>query len=196
MDIMRRINWNPKNQVKEGSITAPPPIPVPVQPPVQTSVVIRPKITRNRVGNGHKSEMVRKLNDQERDLIRSVFIAKNGQIEEDDCVTIKPSLGEDIAIFQITGFVSYLHRDVAIARTQLRDLTAYKTWMANKYAGLWTQYNSDKVRRLRQHNVLNRASNIPLQGASMQDVPITPQFSTTPRFKALPRQYSYARTGT
>jgi len=104
-------------------------------------------ITRKRTGNGHKSDMKRKLNDQEKDLIREEFITLNGQIHEDACVEVHKKLPvpTDIGIFQVTGFVSYLHFQVAARKIIVRDLQAYETFLQAKYAKLWAQYQKIKA---------------------------------------------------
>lgn len=151
-----------------GTVSAPAPVqtpPAPVQtPPAPTqtapapqtvpstgiSVAGRPSGPRN--GNGHKSEKTRDLHDRERDGMRNWFISKNGQIADDDCVEFKNGMAADVAIFQVTGFISYLHRDVACGRTQLSDLAAYEKWMHDKYGKLWAQYNDPKYVQSRQQN--------------------------------------------
>jgi hypothetical protein len=199
MEILRRVNWNRKAQAVQ---TAP-------EHPVHRSrpglaevspqaiaVQVKPKITRNRTGNGHKSTMVRKLNDQERNFFRSSFLRKNGEIEEDDCVAMKAGVANEVAIFQVTGFISYLHRDVALGRTQVRDLPAYKEWMRTKYGALWAQFNNPRFTEVRHRNAAARALGQPMVNIPLQEIPIRKQFSTTPNFKAFPRRGAYARTGT
>lgn len=214
MEIMRRVNWNRTAQVVEQEVPEPAPVTPSPAPVIQTAptpkvmdrsgsvtqtataVQPKPKITRNRTGNGHKSEMVRKLNDSERNWLRSAFLRKNGQIEEDDCVTFKGQMISDcIAIFQITGFISYLHRDVAQGRTLVGDLQSYLNWMRDKYGALWAQYNNPRFTAMRTYNQATRRTGRPLQAIPISSVPIQPQFSTTPNFKAFPRRGAYARTG-
>jgi hypothetical protein len=101
---------------------------------------------KKRMGNGHKSEKKRDLRDSERNLIKNfLFIPKNGQIDNDDCVVFKNMIKDeldDIAIFQVTGFVSVLHTDVASGSLMVNDLVAYESWMRTKYGGtLWARYN-------------------------------------------------------
>jgi hypothetical protein len=101
---------------------------------------------KKRMGNGHKSEKKRDLRDSERNLIKNfLFIPKNGQIDNDDCVVFKNMIKDeldDIAIFQVTGFVSVLHTDVASGSLMVNDLVAYESRMRTKYGGtLWARYN-------------------------------------------------------
>jgi hypothetical protein len=199
--IDRKINWDRKAQVIELSkpeiISSTNIAPVIINTVQSGAIAVqaKPRITRNRTGKGHKSEMIRKLHDSERDCIRRTFLIKNGQIEEDDCVRIKPYMGNDVAIFQVTGFVSYLHRDVALGRTQVRDLPAYKEWMRTKYSGLFVQYNNPRFTEARHINVAARAQGLNTLSIPISE-PIQNQFSTTPSFKAFPRRGTYARTGT
>lgn len=206
MEIMRRVNWNRAAQIIEEEkvpavVQTVPTMVIDTQldfTPPETATAIQPRITRNRTGNGHKSEMVRKLNDSERNWLRAAFLRKNGQIEEDDCVTFKGQMISDcIAIFQITGFISYLHRDVAQGRTIVRNLPAYLNWMQTKYGTLWAQYNNPRFTAMRNQNQAARNQGRPLQAVPISSVPIQPQFSTTPNFVAFSRRRStYARTGT
>ena len=104
-------------------------------------------------GNGHKSAKVRELEDSEKDLIRSVFTSLNGQITEDACKPILSKMDPVISIFQVTGFVSYLHRKVAEGVVILRDLSAYLEFL-KQHRGLWATYNSPKYEALRARLVL------------------------------------------
>jgi hypothetical protein len=76
---------------------------------------------RNRVGNGHKKEKVRNLFNHERDYLRSAFLLRGGMLNEDDCLGLKANMAAEVAIFQITGFISYLHREVAQGKIHLND---------------------------------------------------------------------------
>jgi hypothetical protein len=103
-------------------------------------------LRQRRNGNGHKSTMTRKLNDTEKDQIRAEFIALNGQVHEDACVQVHKNLPDsnDVGIFQVVGFVSYLHFQVARGKIILRDLTAYEEFLQKKYARLWPKYQQVK----------------------------------------------------
>jgi hypothetical protein len=199
MEIIRRVNWNRAEQIIE---TEAPVAPAPVQravveSPPQTAMAVQVK-RRNRQGNGHRSEMVRKLNDGERDWLRAAFLRKNGQIEEDDCVTFKGQMISDvIAIFQITGFISVLHRYVALGRMEVRDLPAYLNWMQSKYGGLWSQWNNTRFVTVRAQNLQARQNGQPAQASiPYEEVPIQGQFSTTPSFKAFAKRGTFHRVGT
>jgi hypothetical protein len=122
-------------------------------------VVIQPADTSKRFyakrfGNGHVSAKIRDLYDSERSkILRELFLPKNGQIENDDCVCFKPCLDSEVSIFQITGFVSVLHTEVAEGILQIRDLASYEKWMSNKYGGmLWARYNNPRFVMARQMN--------------------------------------------
>jgi hypothetical protein len=110
---------------------------------------------KKRVGNGHKSVKVRNLIDTERYVLRNeLFIPKNGQIEDDDCVDFKQlRKWDDVGIFQITGFISVLHTDVASGLLQVDNLIAYEQWMRTKYGGtLWARYNLQLYNKTRAIN--------------------------------------------
>jgi hypothetical protein len=110
-------------------------------------------------GNGHKSNFKRKLVNLEKDAIRAEFLSINGCGTEDHWVVFrKNNLSAEVTIFQVTGFVSYLHRDVAAhgkTMKQLPDFQAYLKWLKNQY-GLWKQYNSAKYEGYRQKNSGNK----------------------------------------
>lgn len=212
----RRLNWDPDELIEEegevSGATLPSPTPVTQAvgpqtvpgsdgvyrvppssydpPPPNPPRVIR---TRNRVGNGHKKTMTRKLFDDERNIIRGAFAQKNGQFEEDDCVQLKANrLNPVVAIFQVTGFVSYLHRAVASGMTQLRDLPAYLNWMEQKYSSLWAQYNNPRFVALRSENARARSSGQRMATIPIDEVPLV-NFSTRPVLTAFPRAGAYAR---
>lgn len=184
--VERVVNWDRDNAApEEPEIVPVPPVPVqivlPPAPPARPqATVIQTRVRRN--GNGHKSAMVRKLNSEERNLFREAFIRKNGEFEEDDCLVLKRRVSAEVAIFQVTGFISYMHRDVAQGRTILPDLQSYKNWMSTKYPNLLYQYNSPRFSLVREANEQGRAFNRPPVSIPIQEVPIRQQFSTEPTF--------------
>jgi ribosomal protein L7/L12 len=114
-------------------------------PPPQDPVTLR----TIRSGNGHKVGIKRKMNSAEKDLIRAEFMNKNGLAENDYWVGFKKGkIDDEIGIFQITGFVSYLHRQVAFGSIDLPNLPEYISWMKTK-RDLWAQYNSPKYTEYR-----------------------------------------------
>lgn len=185
---MRKINWNPNEQIIEPEAHAPaspPPVRAVVQTTPTQSTVIQTRV-RVRNGNGHRSEMVRKLNDSERAWLKNRFLQKNGQIANDDCVAFKGQIiSESIAIFQITGYISVLHRYVAMGRLELRDLTAYLGWMHEKYHGLWVQYNNQRFTAVRRANQAARS-----REQAPPEITAGP-LSTTPSFKAFGKRRAY-----
>jgi hypothetical protein len=195
---MRKINWNPNEQIIEE------PEGIPSAPLTSTHTVIQTETTatvvqtRPRNGNGHRSEMVRKLNDSERAWLKNKFLQKNGMIANDDCVAFKGQMISDvIAIFQITGYISVLHRYVALGRLQLRDLSGYLIWMHTKYLGLWAQYNNPRFTAARMANrdavYEGRA---PTATIPIEEIPIETSagpLSTTPNFSVFPKSRSYYR---
>jgi len=205
----RVVNWDVDEMVvEEEAPKAPPAIsvaPAPARPATPETSSLRvgqtdkslvaepkPKVTRNRTGNGHTPEFKRKLNDTERAFFRSSFLRKDGRFEEDGCVTLKSGVHEDVAIFQVTGFISYLHREVAQGRIELRDLHAYLNWMHTKYEGLWSQYNNPRFTAVRLRNQqARRQGQAPSVTIPFDEVPI--QQFTKPKFKAFPRRGSYHR---
>jgi len=86
-------------------------------------------------GNGHKSEKVNALEEWEKDLIRNEFIKLNGEILRDTCLDIKKKLNKDTAIFQVTGFVSLLHKYVLKGEINLPCLDRYYNFQYLKKHG-------------------------------------------------------------
>jgi hypothetical protein len=198
----RVVNWDANEAIVEEEPVATPAPSSPVTAETSSlrlgqtdrSLVIQPK-PNNR--NGHRSEMVRKLNDGERVWLKNKFIQKNGQIANDDCVAFKGQMISDvIAIFQITGYISVLHRYVALGRLELRDLSAYLNWMEFKYQGLWSQYNNERFTAIRRTNTIARVrGRQPTANIPIEEVPIQTSAGTViyaePVFKTMPRRAAY-----
>lgn len=126
---------------------------------------------KTRSGNGHKKNKVRDLNDSEKDIIHAEFLYANGQFLYKDCSKkLKPQMGSDIAIWQITGFVSYLHTEVARSNIGLPNLSQYLSFLKNKYPSLSKQYDSPKYQQLR----IQKAN----ATQSVTQTPIKPLFRT------------------
>jgi len=192
----RVVNWDANEAIVEEEPVATPVLSSLVIPQTSTkSRVIEPKVKTNN-GNGHRSEFVRKINDLERAILKSAFLHKNGQIANDDCVLFKRQLSQQLAIFQITGYISVLHRYVALGRLELRDLSAYLNWMEYKYQGLWSQYNNKRFTAVRIVNTASRVNGQqPTANIPIEEVPIQTSdgvLSVTPVFKAWPRRKVYA----
>lgn len=97
--------------------------------------------------NGHKASMKRKLEEQEKDFIRSQFINLNGIIYEDVCIKIHKELGKEVTIFQVTGFITLLHRYVAKGEIELRDMGSYLTALDERRQGILTTKPNKQVRK-------------------------------------------------
>jgi hypothetical protein len=197
MTIQKRVvNWD-MNEAVFDEDPALPPDPRPkgvIHQNPKKSLAIQPK-PHNR--NGHRSEMVRKLNDSERTWLKNKFLQKNGQIANDDCVVFKSQMISDcIAIFQITGYISVLHRYVALGRLELRDLSAYLNWMQEKYQGLWSQYNNERFTTVRRTNTIARVQGRqPTATTPIEEVPIQtlagPVIYAEPVFKTMSHRAAY-----
>jgi hypothetical protein len=143
---------------KGGAPVVTPPT-TPVADPVATTPVAQsgkgrsfsaPVTTTKRNGNGHKSAKVRDLLDGEKDHIRSCFQGCNGQIAEDKCVDMKQhtQIGTEISIFQVTGFVTYLHKEIAMGKSSVGDMDAYLKFLQG-HRSLWSTWNSPKYQAMR-----------------------------------------------
>jgi hypothetical protein len=122
------------------------------KPPItaeQFEKSLSPATAKPRNGNGHKSLKQRSLLDPERDDIRAEFLSLNGQIDEDACVRLKANkMPKEVAIFQVTGFMTHLHMKVAAGELKVRDLDAYLNFLQG-HRDMWARYNSPKYQALR-----------------------------------------------
>jgi hypothetical protein len=109
-----------------------------------------------RSGNGHKAAKLRGLDDNEKSHIRRFFQAVNGEIRPDACVKLHNSMTtkSEISIFQITGFVTYLHGQVMAGLETVRDLNRYMTYLQS-HRNMWAKYNSPKYAAMRARNHMN-----------------------------------------
>jgi hypothetical protein len=129
-----------------------------------------------RNGNGHAVAFIRKLDDTEKDIIRADFTKLNGEYvdQKKSCTALLPQMGTDISVFQVTGFVSHLHREIAKGDWTIPDMPSYLTFL-EKHKKLWAQYNSPKYQTARTSGYLARCQKI--LGCRSSGV------STTPKFK-------------
>lgn len=125
----------------------------PIEPDVlkdkSGSLAIEAK-TKN--GNGHQKTMIRKLYDGERAIILQEFLKLNGQLTPDakECSKLRLMLDQALAVWQVTGYTSVLHRYVAEGQLFVKDTNSYMEWMKVRPGqGLWTQYNAVKFQESR-----------------------------------------------
>jgi hypothetical protein len=106
-----------------------------------------------RSGNGHKTAKVRDLNDDEKNHIRRFFQAVNGEIRPDACVALRNSMTtkSEISIFQVTGFVTYMHGEIMAGLATVRNLPRYLAYLQSHRA-MWAKYNSPKYAAMRLQN--------------------------------------------
>jgi len=115
---------------------------------VSGPILIETRLDIPRNGNGHKSLKIRDLFDHEKDIIRAEFMNLNGQIKEDACLVIQKGLGTEVAIFQVTGFVTYLHLQIAEGKLEVDDMPNYLMFI-QEHRNRWATYNSPKYRTKR-----------------------------------------------
>jgi hypothetical protein len=59
----------------------------------------------------------------------------------------------ELSVYQINGYMSRLHEEVAAGITLLPDIEAYKEWMYRKYPDTkWALYNSERSQKVREYN--------------------------------------------
>ena len=165
MVISRKIFWDKDLAVEE---------PEPVVPPKQApkfdlDEVLLPKPVTT-IKSQHKT---RNLKDDERTTMRVYFIQKEGRVYGDDCVELKTMLSPDLSLWQVTGFISLLHHEVAEGKIKPANLSLYEDWLKVQYeAGLWARYSNPKYVEARDKNRLHPVFTV---GDKIQ-VFIRPQF--------------------
>ncbi len=128
----------------------------------KTAVVKTEPVKSGLSGNGHASTKTRKLGDEEKDFIRSRFIELNGEFEDKKkyASEILETLGTDISVWQVTGFVSSLHREIAAGEMVVPDMPSYLTFLSN-HRRMWARYNSIKYKDMRREKeVANKGNEI------------------------------------
>lgn len=173
----RRVLWDSGEQIFEGApvVGAPSPSLEPIQAPTleqfQASlpgpevigiaekevIIVQPKPTRNykqRTGNGHAVAKVRKLTDEEKTKIRKWYVIKSGMIDKRDCTEFKiDCFPSEITVWQITGFVSLLHNEVAEGVIGLPQILSYVNWIKDRQGALWARWNNPQYIKVRHANV-------------------------------------------
>lgn len=105
---------------------------------------------KSRTGNGHGRKKKRDLTNDEKNTIKSEFTAMNGQIAEDACVEIHKKFDPDVTIFQVTGFVTLMHKYVREGKITLSNIDNYEKFL-QQHRDLWATYNSRKYIAMRAH---------------------------------------------
>jgi hypothetical protein len=95
--------------------------------------------------NHHAIAKVRPLSEGEIKKIRDRFIELDGVIPDDTWADLKKTMSKDISVFQITGQVVRLHREVAQGTIALKNKRAY-TAAIQARRDKWKTYNSKKYR--------------------------------------------------
>lgn len=93
--------------------------------------------------NGHKKEKIRNLFDSEKNKIKEWFKKKNGCITNDASVEFRKGFNPDVKIFQITGYIAYLHGQVKRGKLILSDMLSYEKNRTSQRL-LWASYDSPK----------------------------------------------------
>jgi hypothetical protein len=167
----RKIFWEPEPEpIPEVKVVAE----IKIQKPKKPANATTPPILHSPKRNGHKSNKERELIEQERAYIKSIFMSLSGclnasskmcsflcnklnETKESIRLTQKiPGILADLSVFQVTGYVSVLHRHIAkgtldLESSEKRD--RYLSWMQSRYK-LWARYNSEKYRHYREKNIM------------------------------------------
>ena len=94
-------------------------------------------------GNGHAKEKRRPVSEHEKNILREMFLAVNGQIESDICVEMKKRMGPDVSMAQVTGQMVGFHIQVARGKLMVKDHKAYYGCL-QAHRAKWATYKSAK----------------------------------------------------
>ena len=108
-----------------------------------TSTKKKESVVNNK--NHHPKAKVRPLTEAEIKKIRDRFIELDGVIPDDTWAKMRKSMHKDISVFQITGQVVRLHREVEQGTIVLKNKKAY-TLSIKARRSKWAGYNSKKYK--------------------------------------------------
>ena len=93
----------------------------------------------------------RPLNEKEENIIKEEFLKLNGIFEplKKDCSRIRALLADEITVFQVSGYVTKLHKLAVSGELELNDRRAY---LANLKAHRkhWLTYQGEKYDEMRE----------------------------------------------
>ena len=155
MVIERRVCWNrsrTKAKKKAEAVTA-----SKVQAKVTTPgwAIRSPHRTpkSDTAGNKHARNFQRKLTEHEEALIKRAFLKLNGIFDpnKQDCSRIRDTLPapDEISVFQVSGYVTKLHRAAASGELELKDRRAYLTAI-RAHRKHWLTYEGEKYDQMRE----------------------------------------------
>ena len=112
--------------------------------------------------NKHQVLYRRDLTDHEQTIIKVEFLKLNGIFEslKKDCTRIRAKLGNDVSVFQVSGFVTRLHQQVMAGELEVRDINAYRAAIRS-HRKHWLTYEGDKYDEMRSRVRTPRASRGP-----------------------------------
>jgi len=109
---------------------------IPVKVPKVSVVKVVPLVTalERPVGkNGHRHEFQRPMNQQEREQLRTWWLARSGIVGWDDVREFRKShFPEEVSIMQVCGFVSSLHKALARGDLNIADRAGYNANRASR----------------------------------------------------------------
>jgi hypothetical protein len=135
----RAICWNKAQRAPEQAPSAP--ITVRVEPKLTTPAATAPHAV---------PRFSRPLTEKEEALIKREFIALNGIFEplKKDCTRIKNLLGEEVSVFQVSGYVTKLHKLAREGTLELSDRRAYLATLRS-HRKHWLTYQGEKYEEMR-----------------------------------------------
>jgi ribosomal protein S13 len=138
--------------------------------------VLDPGLTRKEIivnnKNHHPVAKIRPLTETEVKKIRDRFIELDGVIPDDTWVTLKKTMSKKVSIFQITGQVLRLHREVARGTVTLKNKRAYIRCVQAKRRK-WMTYKSEKYLKLAERAKKLEIKNNPKRKKGSVSNPLT-----------------------
>lgn len=110
--------------------------------------------------NKHEALYKRPLTAQEETIIKTEFLKLNGVFEplKKDCTRIKNLLGDEVSVFQVSGYVTRLHRLARAGELEMRDRRAYLATLRS-HRNHWLTYEGEKYAEMREAATIKAAMN-------------------------------------
>ena len=146
--IERRVHWN-----RAAYKAAPTSVPEVKREVVEAKLAPRPAQTRDtdKALNKHEALYRRPLTPQEETVIKVEFLKLNGVFEplRKDCTRIKNLLGDEVSVFQVSGYVTRLHKMAVAGDLEMRDRRAYLATLRS-HRKHWLTYEGEKYDEMRE----------------------------------------------
>ena len=145
--IERRVHWN------RAAYKATPVVPETKREVVEAKRPSPAPQTRDsdKALNKHEALYRRPLNPHEETIIKVEFLKLNGVFEplKKDCTRIKNLLGDEVSVFQVSGYVTRLHKLAMSGELEMKDRRAYLATLRS-HRNHWLTYEGEKYDEMRE----------------------------------------------